>query len=504
MSSRAILSGTSKIQEVSALTALARTLAANLEKARFQDQRDRLLAADREMARATQLNEMTQAILACARDLTGAVSTRLSLNGDTCIPWTKAGSSRSEAAAQAGSVIFLRRKLISSHRLEVGWVEVAKPMPGSFSREDEIALADLAAQAADALDAAREREARDRVRVDRLRQLADSVLGGGDLNELLDRVVAATADALDVGGASLYLLDEAKEKLVIQAAAGQEAVLLEAHAEYAIGEGITGGIALEGKTVVADSETALHLKPHWQGKYIGSDHSEPKTFLGLPLTVFDRVAGGTRVIGVLKLVDKRTHAFRSPVFDDEDVHLGEMIANVLATIVYHHHASQVRFEKLSRDLSALSAVLAGGREMHDLLNPIVETMMQAVGAEAAALFLVDEASNRVVVQAAAGYQANLLKERASYGMGEGVTGWIARRASHSGQAQCRVASPSCLARPVRLPSGHRTELLLGPAPARDGSLQRQGEGARRPQRLKTSSSLRSIRSRTSPIRTSCW
>ena len=264
------------------------------------------------------------------------------------------------------------------------------------------------------------------MRVDRLRQLADSVLGGGDFNELLDRVVAAAADALDVGGASLYLFDEAKGKLVIHAAAGQEAALLEAHAEYAIGEGITGGIALEGKTVVADSSTALRQQPHWLGKYIGSDRPAPETFLGVPLTVFDRIAGNRRVIGVLKFVDKRPHPFRSPVFDDEDVHLGEMIANVLATIVYHHQTSQVRLEKLSRDLSALSAVLAGGREMHDLLNPIVETMMQAVGAEAAALFLVDEASNRVVVQAATGYQANLLKERASYGMGEGVTGWIAR------------------------------------------------------------------------------
>ena len=58
--------------EVSALTALARTLAANLEKARLHEQRDRLLAADREMARATQLSEMAYAILSCARDLTGA------------------------------------------------------------------------------------------------------------------------------------------------------------------------------------------------------------------------------------------------------------------------------------------------------------------------------------------------------------------------------------------------------------------------------------------------
>ena len=412
--------------DVSALMALARTLAANLEKASLHEQRDRLLAADREMARATHVSEMALAILSCAQDLTGAVSTRLSLNGDSVHALDESRLFAPEAAAQAGSVIFLRRKLISSRSLEVGRIEAAKPMPGLFSREDEIALTDLAAQAADAVDAAQEREARDYVRVERLGQLADSVLGGGDFNELLDRVVAAAADALDVGGASLYLFDEAKGKLVIQAAAGQEVALLETHAEYAIGEGITGGIAFEGKSVKADSATALRQQLRWLGKYIGSGRPEPATFLGVPLTVIDRNNGATRVIGVLKLVDKRTHPFRSPVFDEEDVHLGEMIANMLATIVYHNQTSQARLEKLSRDLGTLSTVLAGGREMHDLLGLAVATMMRVLGAEAAALFLVDEPTNSVVVQAAAGYQAGLINERASYRMGEGMTGWIAQ------------------------------------------------------------------------------
>ena len=63
MSFRAIQGRRFNDPEVSALTALARTLAANLEKARLHEQRDRLLAADREMARATQLSEMARAIL---------------------------------------------------------------------------------------------------------------------------------------------------------------------------------------------------------------------------------------------------------------------------------------------------------------------------------------------------------------------------------------------------------------------------------------------------------
>ena len=278
-------------QEVSALTALARTLAANLEKARLHEQRDRLLAADREMARATQLSDMAQAILSCARDLTGAVSTRLSLNGEACIRWTKTGSLRRKQRRRPARVISLRRKLHQQPR-PGGWLGRSRQAHARFVLTRGRNGADRSGSAGRRRPGrCQEREAREHVRVDRLRQLAESVLGGGDFKELLDRVVAAAADALDVGGASLYLFDEAKGKLVIHSATGQEAILLDDRAEYAIGEGVTGGIALEGKTVIADSATALRQQPHWLGKYIGSDRPEPETFLGVPFTVFDRSAG---------------------------------------------------------------------------------------------------------------------------------------------------------------------------------------------------------------------
>ena len=173
--------------------------------------------------------------------------------------------------------------LVSSRGQEVGWIEVAKPMPGSFSREDEIALTDLAAQAADALDAAQEREARDHVRVDRLRQLADSVLGGGDFNELLDRVVAATADALDVEAASLYLFDEETSKLVIHVAVGRDTALLEARGFLRYGRGNYGRDCTEaGETVKADSSTTC--VPASLAGEVHRDTSglAPETFLGIP------------------------------------------------------------------------------------------------------------------------------------------------------------------------------------------------------------------------------
>jgi starch synthase len=415
-------------QEVSALAALARTLAANLEKARLHEQRDRLLAADREMARATQLSEMARAILSCARDLTGAVSARLALNGNIVCTLDETGFFGAATGVEAGAANCLHRRLVSSRDKEIGWIEAEKPMPASFSREDEIALTYLAAQAADALEASQARDARDHSRRERLGKLANSMLDGGDFQELLDRVVRATADVLDAKAASLYLVDDETNKLVIRVAMGYHEPLLPLQASYEMGEGITGWIAQTGESFKADSLADLHAKNlPGQGKYTPlQGNREPETFLGIPLKVIDRGSHAERVIGVLKLADRRAEPLHTSTFDEEDMRLAEMMANIISTVLYNHQVSQVQLQKLSRDLGMLSTVLAGGRELDELLNLVVATMMQALGAEAAALFLVDEATASVVVQAAAGHQANLLRERARYRLGEGVTGWIAR------------------------------------------------------------------------------
>ena len=94
-----------------------------------------------------------------------------------------------------------------------------------------------------------------------------------------------------------------------------------------------------------------------------------------------------------------------------------MMANVIATVLYNTQVSQMQLEKLSSDLNALSGALAGGREMRDMLDRVVETMMRVLGADASALFVVDEVANKVVAQAAAGYQKALVAAEPS-------TSWV--------------------------------------------------------------------------------
>ena len=63
--------------------------------------------------------------------------------------------------------------------------------------------------------------------------------------------------------------------------------------------------------------------------------------------------------------------------------------------------------------------------MRDLVNDIVEKMTKGLGAAAASLYLVDE-REKLVIQAGTGYQRPLVAKGTEYGIGEGVTGWIAK------------------------------------------------------------------------------
>jgi GAF domain-containing protein len=150
--------------------------------------------------------------------------------------------------------------------------------------------------------------------------------------------------------------------------------------------------------------------------------------LGLPLKVVDRFTSKEKVIGVLKveeIVPSESHSER--FFTDQDVLLVTMMANIIATVVYNTQVSSVQLQKLSSNLEELSIALAGGREMRDLVDQIVKTMARVLGAEASSLYLIDEATNELVIQTPPGYQQIHVGAGARYSLGEGITGWIAAK-----------------------------------------------------------------------------
>ena len=103
-----------------------------------------------------------------------------------------------------------------------------------------------------------------------------------------------------------------------------------------------------------------------------------------------------------------------------------MMANIIATVVYNAQISSGQLGELLRNISILTNALAAGSSMEMLVNQVVETTARVMNAKAASLYLVDKATDELVIQAGAGYQKRLLAQgkRAAYARGEGVTGWI--------------------------------------------------------------------------------
>jgi starch synthase len=295
----------------------------------------------------------------------------------------------------------------------------------AFTNDDEhLLLNRLSPQIYHAVQKALRIEESNTNRVFQLKKLVDSLIAGVDFDRLLQKVVDTIADVLQVRAVVLYLLDGESKLLKIRAAYGYQRKFLEENITYQIGEGLTGWIAREGKVVKADNLEQLHQHPGWRGKNnILYNVPEPNAFLGIPLVIKDS-DGNQKVTGILKVEDRKESS-EDKVFTDEDVHLAEMMANVIAIVVYNAQQSEKQLRDFSDNLRNLSNVLAGGRDLPTLMDNIVKRLFDVLHVDAASLYLANEDGTELSIQAAAGYQETLIEQKVKYKFGQGVTGTIA-------------------------------------------------------------------------------
>jgi len=425
-----------------ALITLANSLGFRLETIRFAQESDQIVKTDNELLRAQSVTEVARKVIEQAKVRSGADEAWLYLYDDERLKsaapsaMAEAGLAAARSAFDTQKVVYIRDTrindyneqflfrslmavpLLHSDNKAIGVLEVAKKEPAAFSRDDEQILSEhLVPQAVATLQTNRQHAQRDQNRVDQLKKLAASLIGGGNFNRLLEDVVTATAEVLESQAASLYLVNKDTGNLEIKAAAGYHKPLLDENVSYSWGEkGITGWIWKEGKIFKADSLEELHKPGVWAGKTRNLQGKEPNAYLGIPLKIKEQV------IGVLKFEDRNKP---SAVFNDEDVRLGEMMANVIAAVVYNAQQSEKRLRDFGVSLRELSEELAGSRDMPTLMDNIIKKIAQVLHVDAASLYLADEIGAELVIQAAAGYQESLVKDKVKYKWGQGVTGKIA-------------------------------------------------------------------------------
>jgi transcriptional regulator with GAF, ATPase, and Fis domain len=252
-----------------------------------------------------------------------------------------------------------------------------------------------------------------------LNSLASVMVGSLDLNNLMENIVDKLSEILRVDAVSLFLANEEKTELNIMAAAGYQKPLVAGKAKYRWGEGVTGRIAMNNEPFLANSLQDLRsMGASPRGAYDSMQSNlRPESFYGIPLNII----GLDRAIGVLKVESLQRRSFSR-----EDTSIVQIMGSFIATVIYNTQQAEKQFIKLSRDVQTLTSSLAGGRTLSDLLEQIVTTFGEILGADAASIYLLEQASGKLEPRAAYGYMKQFLGHGISYSLGEGVTGTIAQ------------------------------------------------------------------------------
>ncbi|MFN3201862.1 MAG: sigma 54-interacting transcriptional regulator [Bradymonadia bacterium] len=189
-----------------------------------------------------------------------------------------------------------------------------------------------------------------------IRQVGDVLGDTLDLPTVCVRIVDLVVEAVGPEHASLMLVDDEGEGLLLAAARSafdDETQLYEVAAEqprFALGEGVAGTVAVEGKSVRLEDARS---DPRF-AQTANADAVVPVSLLVLPLKVQERV------VGVMNLSDSLPGAFEA-----RHERLLTIVANVLAMTVEHarvHDALRRSQEVLAVENRQLKAAITLGAE----------------------------------------------------------------------------------------------------------------------------------------------
>ena len=197
------------------------------------------------------------------------------------------------------------------------------------------------------------------------------------------------------------------------------------------------------------------------------------------------------LLGVLDVI-----SFRPSAFTREDEDLMVRLCAQTAQAIWTAREREAQLQGFQRNLGQLSGALAGSQDRQTLMDNIVNTIAEVLRVDAATLYLADEQSKRLEIQAAYGYQEPLVAAGAFYAMGRGghrahCGDERAVRRQHSGYSARQRWQPAGQIRPSA--GWQASHLVLWPATAGEGSRQahRRAEGREPGRRVR------------SPTRTGC-
>jgi len=202
-----------------------------------------------------------------------------------------------------------------------------------------------------------------------------------ELERILDGALDKVLEVMSAKVASVYLLNEETEQLVLAAYRGVSPARARETDPIALGESLAGQVRQSGEPVVlGDFFDDPGLAACLEGA------AGMRSFVAVPLK------SGDEVLGVMTLADSQRHQFTT-----QDVHLLTAICGQVGVAIENArlHQDVERQLRIEQRLNKIAERLASDLELDRILPRALEIAEELIGADGAIIALFDEESNLV-------------------------------------------------------------------------------------------------------------
>ncbi len=210
-----------------------------------------------------------------------------------------------------------------------------------------------------------------------LEEIARTVGASLELGVILRNILTSTRRLIEFDMAEITLWDPARRCLVSRASLDAEAYHAEAGTVYRLGEGYSGWLARHHQPLLIPEISARQdVRPK-----LDRPDLPYHSYLGIPLD-----SGGT-FVGTLELI-----SYRPSAFSERDLALLQRIGQYAVTAIEHARLYEearrrtLELTTLSRVATALTSTL----ELPQVLQTIATSVLEVIGCDASAIFVLDE------------------------------------------------------------------------------------------------------------------
>jgi signal transduction protein with GAF and PtsI domain len=243
-----------------------------------------------------------------------------------------------------------------------------------------------------------------------LREIGRAINAAWELEATLQLITRKTAEVMDMDSCSIYLLDDARDYLVLEATTGLADNSI-GHARLRLGEGLTGWAAKTGEPVgVADAARDPRFKHLPETK-----ESIFQSLLAVPLI------NQGRVIGAMNVQTEQYHEHEA-----DEVELLSLIGDLAAGAL----EKAMLYDRMQRQITELSTLaevseaITSPLYLDEMLDLVVDMAAQVTRAKATSLLLLND-QDELILHAAHGV-SEAYRKKPPLGLGEGVTGRVAQ------------------------------------------------------------------------------